>query len=181
MIETALLPVSRRQLGEEDISVLKISNKLQIRNSTSGFTLIELLVTTVIIALLASAAIVSFRPANKQGRDNRRNIDLQSIRSALEVYRSDCGAYPTQMPWGAQLVGGPTTAPCYNNVYMEKVPQDPRHATNIYYYRYVNTNQYYLCSNYEVLPSVAPQATINTNCGSATACTVACKNFVTNP
>lgn len=150
-----------------------------------GFTLIELIVTTVIIALLAAAASVSFRPASKQGRDGRRNVDLEGIRSALEVYRTDCGTYPTSnLPWGAQLKGSNASSPCStSDVYLEKVPQDPLASRYKYVYRFVSANKYYLCSFYESLASDDAQA--DTNCGAT--CNVSgtpnasCKHVVTNP
>jgi prepilin-type N-terminal cleavage/methylation domain-containing protein len=64
----------------------------------NGFTLIELLVTTVMIAVLTVIGIVSYSSVNKRSRDVKRKSDLEQIRSALEMCRSDsnacAGAYP---------------------------------------------------------------------------------------
>lgn len=155
-----------------------------------GFTLVELLVTTVIIALLGSAALVSFRAANKQARDNRRNTDIQSIRAALEIYRTDCGAYPTTMPNGIPPLASPLTGSgsCSGNTYMEKIPSDPKSASYKYLYRLdpSDSNKYYLCSGYEILPSVEPAPTITAKCNSAWDCgaggqSQACLNVASNP
>lgn len=160
--------------------------KRQFIFEQAGFTLVELMVTTVVIAILAGAGFISYQSANRQARDNRRTQDLEVVRSAAEVYRSDCGTYPTSIPWGSSLVG-PTTLPCKGNVYMQNVSTDPRSTMYTYKYRWVSSNQYYLCSYYEVLPSIAAQGTIDTNCGGSTACNVGvtppvgCKYFVTNP
>ncbi|HZH98760.1 MAG TPA: prepilin-type N-terminal cleavage/methylation domain-containing protein, partial [Fimbriimonadaceae bacterium] len=60
----------------------------------SGFTLIELLVVIAIIAILAAIAF----PVIARAKDNAyRNSDISnmnSIRSALQLYRVDQGAYP---------------------------------------------------------------------------------------
>lgn len=142
------------------------------------------MVVMAIVAIIAAAGgAVSYQAASKQARDSRRTADLESVRAVAEVYRADCGVYPTTLPWGSQLVG-PTQLPCKNNVYMQKLPADPKPE---YTYKYVyGANSYYLCSTYEVLPSPVPQLTITQICGS-TACNLSatpavnCRYFVTNP
>ena len=59
-----------------------------------GFTLIEILIVVAIIAILASIVIVGLGPAQQSGRDARRISDLQSIRTALQLYYGKCGFYP---------------------------------------------------------------------------------------
>src|SRR3990167_8762783 len=54
-----------------------------------GFTLIELLVIIAIIGILASFAIASFTSAQAKGRDSRRKADLDAMKKALELYKSD--------------------------------------------------------------------------------------------
>ena len=59
-----------------------------------GFTMIELLVVATIIAVLTAIGVVSFSRANIRARDGKRKADLEQLRSALELYRSDMGQYP---------------------------------------------------------------------------------------
>jgi general secretion pathway protein G len=59
-----------------------------------GFTLIELLVTVSIMALIMGASLTAFEGSKKSTRDGKRKADLEGIRSALEIYRSDVGGYP---------------------------------------------------------------------------------------
>jgi general secretion pathway protein G len=61
-----------------------------------GFTLIELLVTIAIISVLSGIGLAAFIGAQKKARDGRRQADLEQIRSALELYRSNegNGLYP---------------------------------------------------------------------------------------
>jgi prepilin-type N-terminal cleavage/methylation domain-containing protein len=59
-----------------------------------GFTLIELLVAATIIVLLTAIGLVSFSVANRQARDAKRKADLEQVRAALEIYRSDNPSYP---------------------------------------------------------------------------------------
>lgn len=60
-----------------------------------GFTLLELLVAIGIISLLFALGINSYSSLTKQSRDAKRVSDLQSIRSALELYRTRNDLYPT--------------------------------------------------------------------------------------
>jgi len=59
-----------------------------------GFSLVELLIAATIITLLAGIGITSFSTLSKQSRDSRRKADLENLRSALELYRSDKDYYP---------------------------------------------------------------------------------------
>ncbi len=59
-----------------------------------GFSLLELLVSATIIAVLTTIGIVSYSSVNKRSRDVKRKSDIEQIRSALEMYRSDNGQYP---------------------------------------------------------------------------------------
>ena len=54
-----------------------------------GFTLIELLVTISIISVLTAIGLANFAVSQKRARDARRQADLESVRSALEIYRAD--------------------------------------------------------------------------------------------
>jgi prepilin-type N-terminal cleavage/methylation domain-containing protein len=73
---------------------------LKIFNRKKGFTLIELLVVIAIIGLLSSIVLVSMGGARKRARDARRQADLQSIMTALEMCYSDsdCGAGADSYP-----------------------------------------------------------------------------------
>jgi len=59
-----------------------------------GFTLIELLVVIAIIGLLSSIVLVNVHTAQMKARDDRRMMDLEQIRNALELYYNDNGYYP---------------------------------------------------------------------------------------
>jgi general secretion pathway protein G len=63
-----------------------------------GFTMIELLVVATIIIVLSAIGLVSYRTANIKARDGKRKGDLEQVRSALELYRSDEGTYPAHSP-----------------------------------------------------------------------------------
>lgn len=59
----------------------------------NGFTMIELLVVTTIIVVLTTIGLVSFQSTTRNARNAKRKADLEAIRSALVLYRSDEGEY----------------------------------------------------------------------------------------
>jgi len=137
-----------------------------------GFTLIELLVVISIIGVLMGLLLVSYQGTKKTARDGKRKADLEQIRSALEMYKTDCGSYPSTLSFGGSLSGSCPTL----QTYMSLVPQDPLSPT--YSYRYsLSGNTYTLCACLET-GGVTTSCTGNCggNCGSA-----ACNYKVCNP
>lgn len=65
-----------------------------IRQNQKGFTLIELLVVATIIVVLSAIGLVSFSSAGKSARNSKRKADLETVRQALVLYKSDNGEYP---------------------------------------------------------------------------------------
>lgn len=106
-----------------------------------GFTLIELLVAMSIIAVLAAIGLSSYAFSQKRARDARRRADLESVRSALEIYRADFPAagYPntTYSGLSASLVPN----------YISVMPADPKNITPYTYTYAGGGNTYTLCAN----------------------------------
>jgi general secretion pathway protein G len=147
---------------------------VKVFKSIAGFTLLELLITMAIIAMLAAISIFALSGARQQGRDGKRKSDLESIRSALELYKADCDKYPSNIPTAASATSlNGNTAPCNvgaTNVYLNKTPADP--SGSEYGYSVNGTN-----STYEVCAKLE-------NPGSNDDCTFDSTNFnygVTNP
>lgn len=70
-----------------------ISRK-RLKSKKTGFTLIELLVVTTIIILLTTIGLISYRQASIRSRNAKRKADLETVRQALMLYRSEKGSYP---------------------------------------------------------------------------------------
>jgi len=140
-----------------------------------GFTLIELLVTITIIGMLATLSLFALQNARVQGRDAQRKANLETIRSAIEFRRADCGTYPATMPAVAAVWDGQG---CNTNVYVQARPGDPQSPTRLYLYTPGAGNlTYSVCAALEEAPATA--CTGIPGCGGA--CGVACNYCVINP
>jgi type II secretory pathway pseudopilin PulG len=73
------------------------------RKTTAGFTMIELLVVATIIIVLTTIGLVSYSQANQNARNGKRKTDLETVRQALVLYRTDQGSYPNTSSWSTML------------------------------------------------------------------------------
>lgn len=123
------------------------------KENSKGFTLIELIIVMVTIAILSGLSLFALQGARRQGRDARRRSDLESVRSALELYKADCNLYPASLP----AVGSALSATCTgsSNTYIQSIPGDPTSSAN-YYYNRTSTTTYDLCSHLEDSSAGAP-------------------------
>ncbi len=128
-------------------------------NLVRGFTLIEMLVVVLIISVLAVLGLSSYRSANRNARDARRKADLEQVRSALEMYRTDKGYYPggdtavncsNMNNWNG-LAG--ELAPASGTKYMESLPKDPDNSQTYDYQCLNNGQSYMLCADLENDPT----------------------------
>ncbi len=106
-----------------------------------GFTFIELLVVITIIAILTGAAVVSFTSTSKRSRDTRRELDIENIRSALELCRTEEGSYPLSIY---------DSIVCGSETYLSSTPKDPKSNGNYTYIR-VSTTSYTISCELESL------------------------------
>lgn len=132
-----------------------------------GFTLIELLVSLTIMSIMMGLALVAFQSSRKSARDARRKADLEEIRSALEMYHADNGAYPGER-WCDSSIGSCDTAcPCmppgsdWNGTiqtelepdYIRDLPKDPINDATYYYYYEPSGDTYWLRAKLETTSS----------------------------
>lgn len=103
-----------------------------------GFTLVELLIVISIIGVLATLLMSNFIGVRQRARDAQRKSDLRQIQSALEIYRSDNGSYPTTVPNCSSSI---KSSDCSTSTYMQNVPHDPNGAGSY------NGGNYYYQSN----------------------------------
>ncbi len=128
-----------------------------------GFTLIELLVTITIMMVVMGVSLVAFNATRASARDARRKADVEALRSALELYRSDLGGYPATLALLA-----PT--------YIAAIPTDSL-AGRLYSYTPGGTATYTLCAAVENPGSSGAVA----GCGSCGSSPIVCNYKTTNP
>lgn len=136
-----------------------------------AFTLIEFMVAMTLVATISGIAAASFVGTQKTGRDGRRKADLEAIRSALEIYRSDNGTY---------LAGASLTSLAPN--YIVAVPTDPS-AGRLYGYvpaPAACNGVAVKCTSYTLCAALERTTTAVTGCGSCGA-GMTCSYKTANP
>jgi general secretion pathway protein G len=93
----------------------------------AGFTLVELLVVLVILVLLASLVAPRVIGYLGSSRTKAAKVQVQSLTTALELYKVDTGRYPTTGEGLKALVEAPPAAASWGGPYLTKkeVPNDP--------------------------------------------------------
>jgi general secretion pathway protein G len=140
---------------------------------TSGFTLIELLTVIVILSILFTVIAFAATGARSNARDERRRADMAEIASGLEVFRADCGEYPTEsefssVPAGGSLQGNGSSQACSrSSVYLREMPADPESPAKRYSYNPDPlTGGYTLCAALETSPQSTPVSNCSVSCGA---------------
>lgn len=138
-----------------------------MKQSNVGFTFIEILVVATIISLLAAAGAVSYSQFSKSSRDAKRKADIEQIRAAVEMYRSNNGSYPLN----GGGVGKVDVTTCSTsgltdsggNTYLSKIPNDPKCSSNtpVYYYSSTDGSTYTIGAKLEI-----PSTSSCGGCGS---------------
>ena len=95
----------------------------------AGFTLIELLVVMVILAVVAAAVIPRVIGRADDAKRARAVADVESLGTALDMYHTDNGDYPSSEQGLQALRQAPTSEPvpkAWNGPYLKKaLPRDP--------------------------------------------------------
>lgn len=147
----------------------------------------ELLIVMAIIAILAGLSLFALRGTRESARDGRRLSDLETIRSALEIYRADCDYYPDGLASGAQLEGSAdpcnTTCPgCTLNVYLQAGTDDPL-SNQDYFYQPLLCTGTTDCRAYRIWTALEDPPAVPSTCPGSETCGagVACNYCVNNP
>jgi general secretion pathway protein G len=95
----------------------------------NGFTLLELMTIIVIIGILVTLAIPSYRGAVVKAREAVLKHDLFTVRDVLDQYRGDQGKYP------------PSLGELVKSGYLRTVPIDPITLSNSTWQEVVETTE----------------------------------------
>jgi general secretion pathway protein G len=107
------------------------------RARQAGFTLVEMMVVIVILGILATVVAINVLPSQDKAMKGKARADVAVLEQALEAYRLDNFAFPTNEQGLDSLV---TPPPGLNQVdryreggYIRRLPKDP--WGNPYQYR----------------------------------------------
>jgi type II secretion system protein G len=99
-------------------------------STRSGFTLIELLVVIAIIAILAGLTLSTLGYVNRKGAESRARAEVAALSAAIESYKIDFGAYPSNQTVLFQELTGNASAVNKSKVYFEPTPNITTNMTN---------------------------------------------------
>ena len=108
------------------------------KKNERGFTLIELMVVIVILGILAGLIIPRIMGRPDEARAAKARMQIESMETALKLYRLDSGDYPTTEQGLQALVEPPAVGSLTKNWrqggYLEKgkLPKDPWDRDFIY-------------------------------------------------
>jgi len=111
-----------------------------------GFTLIELMVVIVILGILAGLIIPRIMGRPEEARRMKARVQIESIETALKLYKLDNGSYPSTEQGLEALVEAPSVGQLprawRDGGYLEKgkVPKDPWDSEFIYLSPGVNSD-----------------------------------------
>jgi len=92
-----------------------------------GFTLLEIMVVVAIIAILSTVVVLNLAGKTQEAAVVRAKSDIQTLTSALQLYKLDNFNYPsTQQGLDAlrERPGGNPAAPNWKR-YVDRLPNDP--------------------------------------------------------
>ena len=91
-----------------------------------GFSLIELLVVLVILGLLGGLVGPRLFTQVDSSRVDVAETQIRMLKTALQTYRLDVGAYPSNEDGLRSLVEKPSSVPTWKGPYLEELlPLDP--------------------------------------------------------
>ena len=109
-----------------------------MKRNEKGFTLIELMVVIVILGILAGLIVPRIMGRPDEARQAKARIQIESLETALKLYKLDNGDYPTTEQGLQALIEPPDVGEpakrWRDGGYLEKgkVPRDPWDNDYIY-------------------------------------------------
>jgi general secretion pathway protein G len=108
-----------------------MNTKILLIKDNHGFTLIELMVVIVILGILAGLIVPRIMSRPEEARQAKARMQIESLETALKLYKLDNGCYPSTEQGLQALVEAPTVGilprKWREGGYLEKgkVPKDP--------------------------------------------------------
>ena len=104
------------------------------------------MIVVVILGLLATVVMPRILNRPEQARRMKAKIDIRNIESALALFKTDTGRFPTTSQGLETLVSDPGIKGYNADAYLDKLPTDPWGNRYIYISPGVNSKDYDLKS-----------------------------------
>jgi general secretion pathway protein G len=111
-----------------------------------GFTLIELMIVIVILGLFATIIMPKILDRPEQARRMKAKVEIRNIESALALFKTDTGRFPTTSEGIEALVSNSGIKGYNSEGYLKKVPSDPWGNKYVYISPGANSREYELKS-----------------------------------
>lgn len=103
------------------------------RTRQKGFTLVEMLLVLVILAALAAVVVPKFAGRSQQAKETAARSQISVFETALDIFETDNGYYPSGSDGLDELVNQPSNATSWNGPHLKKgIPNDPWGNSYIY-------------------------------------------------
>jgi general secretion pathway protein G len=90
-----------------------------------AFTLIELMIVVVILGLLATVIMPRILDKPEKARRAKAKFDITSFETALRLFHTDIGRFPSTSEGIEALVANPGIKNYNDKGYLDKIPNDP--------------------------------------------------------
>ena len=102
------------------------------KHQHKAFTLIELMIVVVILGLLATVIMPRILDRPEQARRLKAKADIQNIQTALALFKTDTGQFPTTAEGLQALVSDPGIKNYNREGYLDRLPTDPWGRSYVY-------------------------------------------------
>ena len=109
-----------------------INTHTSSKQTHRAFTLIELMIVVVILGLLATIIMPRILDRPEQARRAKAKIDIRNIQSALALFKTDTGRFPTTSEGLNALVTNPGIENYNEDGYLDELPVDPWGKSYVY-------------------------------------------------
>ena len=116
--------------------------KKKMNRNDEGFTLIELMIVIVILGLLATLVMPKILNRPEQARRTKAKVDIKNIETALSLFKSDTGRFPTTSENLEAMVKNPGVTGYNPDGYLDEVPTDPWGRKYLYLYPSLHGRNY---------------------------------------